>query len=113
LVWPSGDAGQDEEACVRGNRVLPFAAVSIPSHRLEVHVSVPAIDLSEATRQLRDLVEQATRAGEVVLTRGGQIVARIVPVEPQRKRRQPGSARGLVHMAEDFDATPDDFRDYL
>lgn len=76
-------------------------------------MGVPAIDLSQATDQLRDRVEEASRAGEVVLTRGGQVVARIVPVEGQRKARQPGSARGLIHMAEDFDATPDDFRDYL
>jgi antitoxin (DNA-binding transcriptional repressor) of toxin-antitoxin stability system len=79
----------------------------------EVQVSVPAIDLSQASDQLRELVEEATRAGEVALTRGGQVVARIVPAEPAPKRRQPGSARGLIHMAEDFDATPDDFRDYL
>jgi antitoxin (DNA-binding transcriptional repressor) of toxin-antitoxin stability system len=76
-------------------------------------MGVPAVDLSHAPRELRELVEQAAHAGEVVLTRGGQIVARIVPVKRRQKGRQPGSARGLIHMAEDFDATPDDFRDYL
>jgi antitoxin (DNA-binding transcriptional repressor) of toxin-antitoxin stability system len=76
-------------------------------------MGVPAIDLSQAPDQLRELVEEAARAGEVVLTRGGQIVARIVPVKREPQGRQPGSARGLIHMAEDFDATPEDFRDYL
>jgi antitoxin (DNA-binding transcriptional repressor) of toxin-antitoxin stability system len=76
-------------------------------------MSVPAIELDQVSEQLRDLVYEAARAGEVVLTENGQVVARIVPVERPRKRRQPGSARGLVHMAEDFDATPEEFRDYL
>jgi antitoxin (DNA-binding transcriptional repressor) of toxin-antitoxin stability system len=58
-------------------------------------MGVPAIDLSQAPDQLRELVEEAARAGEVVLTRGGQIVARIVPVKREPQGRQPGSARGL------------------
>ena len=29
-----------------------------------------------------------------------------------RQPRRPGSARGLVHMADDFDATPEEFREY-
>ena len=75
-------------------------------------MSVPAVDLTSAPQQLRELVEEAARAGEVVLTSGGEAVAKIIPLRPRRPRR-PGSARGLVHMADDFDATPEDFRDYL
>jgi hypothetical protein len=36
-----------------------------------------------------------------------------VPIEPPQRKRQPGSGKGqLLHMAEDFDATPEDFEDY-
>ncbi|HET8656196.1 MAG TPA: hypothetical protein VFL93_11820 [Longimicrobiaceae bacterium] len=76
-------------------------------------MGAPAIDLNQAPPQLRALVEEATRAGEVVLTREGKVVAKIVALHPSRGQRQPGSARGLVHMAEDFDATPEDFNEYL
>jgi prevent-host-death family protein len=70
-----------------------------------------AVDLADASTPLAELVEEATRTGEVVLTRSGEVVARIIPV-PQRRRF--GSARGLiVSMAEDFDAPLEDFRDYM
>lgn len=71
-----------------------------------------AVDVTTFPRQLRELVEEAARAGEVVLTRGGEAVAKIVPVSAKRPR-QPGSARGQIHMADDFDETPEDFRDYV
>lgn len=76
-------------------------------------MGMPAIDLSQAPRQLAELVEQASVAGELVLTRGGEAVAKIIPLDRARRPRRPGSARGVVHMAEDFDATPEDFREYL
>jgi antitoxin (DNA-binding transcriptional repressor) of toxin-antitoxin stability system len=76
-------------------------------------MGIPAVDLNQASTELREIVEEATRSGEVVLTRGGEVVAKVVPLRHPRAPRRPGSARGLVHMAEDFDATPEDFNDYL
>ena len=48
-----------------------------------------------------------------MLTSEGEALARIVAVHPARAPRKPGSARGLIHMAEDFDETPEDFREYI
>ena len=76
-------------------------------------MGVPAVDLTNASQQLRELVEEASRKGEVVLTREGEAVAKIIPLQKTRSPRRPGSARGMIHMAEDFDVTPDDFRDYM
>jgi antitoxin (DNA-binding transcriptional repressor) of toxin-antitoxin stability system len=73
-------------------------------------MGVTAVDLSAAP-QLRALVEEATRIGEVVLTHGGKAVAKIVPLRRARAPRRRGSARGQIHMADDFDATPEDFSD--
>jgi prevent-host-death family protein len=73
-------------------------------------MGIPAVDLKKASAQLSELVEEAARAGEVVLTREGEAVAKIIPLHP-RAVRSPGSARGTVlYMAEDFDATPEEFR---
>lgn len=72
-----------------------------------------AIDLTQASQQLAELVDEAARAGEVVLTRGGKAVAKIIPLPSHGVSRRPGSARGQVHMAEDFDATPEEFHDYM
>jgi len=73
----------------------------------------PAIDWSQVPPQLAAWVEEAVRAGELVITRGGEVVAKIVPVESERRPRRPGSARGQIHMADDFDTTPEEFGDYL
>ena len=71
------------------------------------------IDLEAAPHRLKDLVEVASRTGEVVLTSHGKAVAKIVPLHRSQGTRQPGSARGLVHMSEDFDALPDELAEYL
>ena len=76
-------------------------------------MGVPAIDLTSVPERLSELVDEASRAGEVVLTRGGEAVAKIIPLRRTRSPRQPGSARGLVHMAEDFDATPDELKEFF
>ncbi|HEY0150688.1 MAG TPA: type II toxin-antitoxin system prevent-host-death family antitoxin [Longimicrobium sp.] len=72
-----------------------------------------AIDVEHAQDQLPSLVEQAAQDGEVILTRQGEPVAKIIPISRVRKPRQFGSARGLIRMAEDFDAPLDDFKDYM
>lgn len=75
-------------------------------------MGVLVVDLTTAAHRLAELVEEAERCGEVILTRDGEAVARIVPLQPLRPLvapRRPGSARGLIHMADDFDATPEDF----
>jgi antitoxin (DNA-binding transcriptional repressor) of toxin-antitoxin stability system len=76
-------------------------------------MGVPAVDLKDGPQQLLDLVDEASRSGEIVLTHQGKAVAKIIPLRRARAPRQPGSARGMVHMADDFDATPEDFRDYM
>ncbi len=76
-------------------------------------MSNPAVDLTNVPPRLRELVAEAARTGEIVLTEGGEAVAKIVPLHHGRAARQPGSARGLIHMADDFDATPEDFKDYV
>ncbi len=40
-------------------------------------------------------------------------MVQVVPVEPPKRRPQFGSARGLVVMADDFDAPLADFNEYM
>lgn len=66
------------------------------------------LDVQQLPFGIEALVEQASRTGEVILTRYGQPVARITPVIPRAdlKLRIPtfGSAKGLVSVPDDFDA---------
>jgi prevent-host-death family protein len=70
------------------------------------------VDLEQAKEHLDELVEQAARGEEVVITRNSRPLARLVPIE-HRKARQFGSAKGLIEIADDFDAPLEDFRDYM
>jgi antitoxin (DNA-binding transcriptional repressor) of toxin-antitoxin stability system len=48
-------------------------------------------------------------AGEdVVISRAGRPMVRLVPVPARPARRAPGSARGQIRMAPDFEELPED-----
>lgn len=65
------------------------------------------INLYEAKTNLSKLVDEAFAGTEVVIAKDGKPMARLVPFA--RPRRQPGSAKGQVRMADDFDdPLPDD-----
>jgi len=77
-------------------------------------MAVHTVDLDHAGTQLTELVDEAARSGEeVVLTRGGEAVAKIVPLVRNKARRRFGSARGQLAVPDDFDTPLDDFRDYV
>jgi prevent-host-death family protein len=67
-------------------------------------------ELEVETAQLSELVEAAEHGDEVVLTKDGEPLARVVPL---RRGRKAGSARGLFIVPDDFDEPLDDFRDYM
>lgn len=73
-----------------------------------------AIELAEAEAQLTGLVQQVHAGAEVLITRNGAPLARLVAAGADAVReRVPGSARGLFTVPADFDAPLDDFRDYM
>lgn len=71
------------------------------------------IDLEQARVRLKDLVDRANRGEEIILADQGSPVARLTPMARRVAARRFGSAKGLIHMREDFDAALDDFRSYM
>ncbi|MCP9489419.1 MAG: type II toxin-antitoxin system prevent-host-death family antitoxin [Solirubrobacteraceae bacterium MAG38_C4-C5] len=70
------------------------------------------IGMHEAKTTLSQLVERARAGEDVVITRHGEPVARLVPAsEPSSLGTVRGAWRGRVHMADDFDELPDDIAD--
>lgn len=61
------------------------------------------VDLDDAVRRFRQLVERAGAGEEVVILEKGRAVARLVAPEPSAAGRHPGTARGEVHIHADFD----------
>jgi prevent-host-death family protein len=62
------------------------------------------INIYAAKTQLSRLVDQVNAGEEVVITRHGRPVARLVPAGEQRQRRKLGTLKGKVWMSDDFDA---------
>ena len=67
-------------------------------------------NVAEAKAQLSTLVRKALPGEEIIIARDNKPLVKLVPVAVQQ--RKPGSARGQVTIAEDFDAPLDDFADY-
>jgi prevent-host-death family protein len=70
------------------------------------------VNIAEAKARLSELVERAISGEEIVIARDHKPVARLVPLVLEGPRK-PGSARGQVWIATDFEETPSDFGDYL
>lgn len=71
------------------------------------------IDVNEAGEHLRELIEEASHGGEVVITRGDGAAFKLVPAPETGPRPRFGSAEGEVWMSEDFDEPLDSFKDYM
>ena len=62
------------------------------------------VNVYAAKTQLSRLLDRAAGGEEVVITRNGRPVARLVAVTPLRKPRKLGSLKGKIRIRKDFDA---------
>lgn len=62
------------------------------------------VNVHEAKANLSKLLAQVEEGKEVIIARAGKPVARLVPIERQTAQRIPGSAKGKLVIADDFDA---------
>ena len=69
------------------------------------------VNMHDAKTHLSRLVERAANGEEIIIGNAGRPRARLVAYEPRLTPRSPGSMRGKVELAEDFDDTPDDILD--
>lgn len=65
----------------------------------------PHTDTYEVETSLAELLARVEAGASVTITRGGQPVARLVPVE--RRKIRFGTLKGQIEMADDFDETPE------
>ena len=70
-------------------------------------------NIAQAKARFSELVQKAMLGEEVIIAKGHKPVLKLVGLERSKGRRKPGSAKGRIWMAPDFDATPDDFKDYV
>lgn len=70
------------------------------------------VTLNEAQIHLVDLVEAAAAGEKVFIKKNDEVTLQLVPHVAQRRKRQFGSAKGLISMAPNFDEPLEDFREY-
>lgn len=60
------------------------------------------VNVHEAKTHFSKLLARVKEGEEVIIAKAGKPVARLVPIREQPVRRVPGSARGKVSIAADF-----------
>lgn len=70
------------------------------------------VTLDEARTHLMDLIEAAAAGEEVFIRKDAELSVQLVPRTAKRRKRQFGSAKGLISMAPDFDEPLEDFKEY-
>jgi prevent-host-death family protein len=68
-------------------------------------------NMADAKARLSSVVRETLAGAEVVIAKDNKPLVRLVPIKGHG-RRAPGSAKGQVRMAPDFDAPLDDFAPY-
>ena len=73
------------------------------------------VTIEDAQRRLAELIAQLRPGAEIIITRDQKPVARLIgEARPEAQQRQLGTLRGTVrHMAPDFDAPLEDFKEYM
>jgi prevent-host-death family protein len=75
-------------------------------------MKIETVGAFEAKTHFSALLEKAHQGTVIVLTRRGKPVAQLGPTEDHVTRPVFGSARGRIHIADDFDAPLDDMTEY-
>jgi prevent-host-death family protein len=65
-------------------------------------------NISQAKAELSALIAIVQQGDEVILSKSGKPVAKIVPYRGAAQSRVPGSMEGEIWIAPDFDRLPDD-----
>jgi len=62
------------------------------------------VNVHEAKTHFSKLLVRVGNGEEIVIAKAGKPVARLAPLAGAVARRAPGSAAGIVHISDDFDA---------
>jgi prevent-host-death family protein len=70
------------------------------------------LNIQDAETQLAKLLERVALGEEVIVSKAGEPVAKLVPIKKKQKRT-PGGAEGLQVPPEFFEPLPDDIMRYF
>ena len=62
------------------------------------------VNIHDAKTQFSKLLKRVGNGEEIIISKAGKPIARLLPIDERPVKRIPGSAKGEVFIAEDFDA---------
>jgi prevent-host-death family protein len=71
------------------------------------------IDINQAKKRLSELVEKTISGDEIIITKAGQPIAKLIGIPKRDKKRQFGTAKGLIKISDDFDKPLEDLQEYM
>ena len=75
-------------------------------------MSTATVNIHEAKTHLSRLLARVSLGEEITIAKAGKPIARLVPIQQKLKERVPGTDKGKIWMAPDFDAPlPDEILD--
>lgn len=64
------------------------------------------VNIYEAKTHFSSLIKHALHGEEIIISKSGNPIIRLVPYQPEQKIRKPGYWKGKVYIAQDFDELP-------
>jgi prevent-host-death family protein len=71
------------------------------------------VKMHAAKTNFSRLIHEVERGSEIIVQRGETPVAKIVPYEGEGRARKFGALKGQFKQADDFDALPEGFGEYV
>lgn len=62
------------------------------------------VNIHEAKTHLSRLLARVAAGEEVIISKAGRPIARLVPIRARKAKRVPGQDEGVIWIADDFDA---------
>ena len=72
-------------------------------------IALANFSIADAKTRFSELIQKAMAGEEVIITKDNKPVVKVVPIVSPGKKRIPGSAKGQIWVAPDFDAALEDF----
>ena len=66
------------------------------------------LNVTEAKARFSDVVKRAAQGEEIIVTKMGKPVVKIIRYDPSRTHQRIGLFTGQIDLAEDFDEWPED-----
>lgn len=71
------------------------------------------VKIHAAKTNFSRLIREVEEGAEIIVQRGEVPVAKIVPYRDEGRPRKFGALKGQIKLADDFDAIPEEFGEYL